>query len=936
VRDFKSFYDQSPFGVFRADASGAATQCNHACRQTSGLSAEAFLGHGWIDAIHSDDRGRVLREWRNACAGDRPLDVSCRLLRPDGSRRYVRVRSHPLGTEDAVPGEYLGVLVDMTEQVLAERRLRRNNELLSGVLENIPCGISVVDADGSLILDNQKFRLLLQLPDDAAEAAITDFGTLSAGAGAESVGSYPDTAARWTPDSAFDPAPRVREEAQPDGRVLEVRDAPMPTGGTVTTYNDITQHKQIIETLQHAKAAAEQAAAAKAAFLATMSHEIRTPMNGVIGMTNILLDTPLTPDQREVVEIIRQSGESLLVVLNDILDYSRIESGQMELEWLPLSLKEVLDSSLRLLTPKAQENRVTVSVHLDPALPALILGDRTRLQQVLMNLISNAVKFAEGGEVRVSVTDSSTASQRGRGKTTGHVGEITVGIADNGVGIPSDKLDSIFDPFVQGDCSTARRFGGTGLGLAIAKRLVEAMGGAIDIQSELGVGTYVRFSFLAETAVPAVRADSSQEAPLWRKRVLLVSGGRSDARMLVSQLKRWGMEVHSCQSVSDAALKLGHDDRFHLLIAATYLSEKRGMEFVRGLRDQGLNVPVVLLSRARNSNAADPDLCVWSLPRSSTESALYDTLLSALLTVDEAAFPGEQRLPQFDGSLAKASPLRILVAEDNEVNRKVVLRMLAGFGYKADVAHNGAEVIEAVNRRPYNLVLMDIQMPQVDGIEATKFIVQNIPQDRRPSIVAMSASVMREHVEAALAAGATRYIGKPFAPSELRAALEASVPRSPPGAAGTPSAAQPLAAVLSMERVAAHLDCDDTGAFLKDLAASFASTSQELLERISGAIQAGNFVQVRALVHECCGMCAIIGAEKLLQLLMEFSKLAEPRQVSAAAVLVEQCESARKETIDALESVVLQRGVPSSKAAQPAGGPAAPPARRRRSSHERP
>lgn len=895
-------YDDSPFGVFRANPQGVATYANPACREITGLSSGEFLGYGWLDVVHSADRRRVLNAWQEACAAGRALDISYRIVWPDGMRRHVRLRSRPPGPGGTTTGDYIAMVIDMTEQVVAERRLRRNNELLSAVLANIPCGVTVFDADGSLVLDNQKFRSLLSLPEDAGESVISDFGTLVPAAKGNSGQSYPDTNPTWAPGSNFDPAARMREEVQPDGRVLEVRDAPMPTGGIVTTYTDITQHKSVIETLQQAKAAAEQAAAAKEAFLATMSHEIRTPMNGVIGMTNILLETWLTPDQLEIVEVIRQSGESLLVVLNDILDYSKIESGQMELEWLPMRLQEVVDNSVCLVAPKAQEKDVALEVEVDAAIPPLILGDRTRLQQVLVNLISNAVKFTEKGRVRVTLKGAADASRRERGRGTGDMCKIIVCVEDTGIGVAADKLDSIFEPFVQGDSSTARRYGGTGLGLAIAKRLVEAMGGSIRMRSKPGVGTEIRFSFIAETAVPRSRAATSAHAPLWKRRVLLVRGRRSDAGVLVTQLRRWGMEVDSCHSPNEAASMLADGERFDLIAAATHhLNDTHGLAFVRGLRDRGMTVPVVLLSRAKDVKIADAALSAWVIPRSSTESELYDTLVTAVHCSGEF-FLDDQPKSVFDESLAQIAPLRILVAEDNEINRKVILRMLAGFGYTAEVAHNGAEVIDAVKRRDYDLVFMDIQMPLVDGIEATRFIIQDASAKRRPRIVAMSANVMRGHVEAALTAGADQYIAKPFSASELRASLEQSSHRIQPRAQRKAAMQQSPSGLLSLERVRCHLQGDETGKFLRELTATFAATSQELLSRLAVAVRAKDTLEIRAIVHEYSGMCAVIGAERLTQLLLDLQKVARAGSMKGAALCVEQCQAVQRETIAALEA----------------------------------
>ncbi|MBK6006591.1 response regulator [Ramlibacter ginsenosidimutans] len=911
MSEFEKYYDDSPFGVLCADCDGHARYANSACGEITGVAPEQLHGLGWLEAIHSADRRRVLTEWRKATRAVLKLDVPCRVLRPDGSQRFIRIRGRPLSERSESSG-YLGLIVDNTEQVLAERRLRRNNELLCAVLENIPSGITVFDADGRLILDNEKARSLLRLPETPDSGAITDFGTLALDPGLQRT-PHVETGWGWAPETGEASPPRVRQEIQPDGRALEVRDVPMPTGGLVTTYTDITEHKQSIEKLQQAKAAAEQANAAKTAFLAAMSHEIRTPMNGVIGMINILLDTELSRDQREIVDVIRQSGESLLVVLNDILDYSKIESGQMQLEWLPLRLRELVDNCLRLMSQKAGERGVEMSVEVDPTIPSLILGDRIRLQQVLMNLVSNAVKFTEGGQVRVTLTNASGASGARPSGDTGDVCEIRACIRDNGIGIPSDKLQAIFDPFVQADSSTARRFGGTGLGLAIAKRLVQAMGGQISVESELGKGTMVCFSFLAEAAVPSGRAVTSDEPPLWNKRVLLVTERRADVGVLMMQLRRWGMDVQLCAHMADANERLAGGEYFDLLLAAMHMTESKWLGFVRDQRGRGVAVPAVLLSRTKAAVSGDPGLGAWMLARSSTEAALYDTLVDAIQSNSEDRFAPLQPKPQFDSTLGQVAPLRILVAEDNEINRKVALRMLAGFGYEADVAHNGAQVIAAVQERSYDLVLMDIEMPEVDGLEATKYIVRNIPAPRRPRIVAMSANVMREHVDAALAAGADQYIAKPFAPSELRAALDVSVRRP---VDTDPVGLPPASNTLSADHLRCHIDGDPSGAFLKELSRDFASVSAELQSRLSAAAEADDVAKIRSIVHEYAGMCGVVGAEMLMKRLLQLQAAVKAGGTEGAALLVQECATLQKESVSAFEAAVRLQAERSRTAAR--------------------
>jgi CheY-like chemotaxis protein/two-component sensor histidine kinase/HPt (histidine-containing phosphotransfer) domain-containing protein len=638
-------------------------------------------------------------------------------------------------------------------------------------------------------------------------------------------------------------------------------------------------------------------------------------------MINVLLDTQLSPDQREIVDVIRQSGESLLVVLNDILDYSKIESGQMQLEWLPLRLREVVDNCLRLLSQKASERGVEMSVEVDPTIPPLILGDRIRLQQVVMNLVSNAVKFTEGGHVRVTLTNASYGAGGAPSGDTGDVCEIQVCIRDNGIGIPADKLQAIFDPFVQADSSTARRFGGTGLGLAIAKRLVQAMGGQISVESELGKGTMVCFTFLAEAAVPSGRAVTSDEPPLWNKRVLLVTAGRADVGVLTMQLRRWGMDIHVCSGMAEVNERLAGGEHFDLLLAAMHMTEAKWLAFVREQRGRGVAVPGVLLSRTKPSSLRDPGLRAWMVARSSTEAALYDTLVDAIESNRHDGFAAVQAKPQFDSTLGQAAPLRILVAEDNEINRKVALRMLAAFGYEADVAHNGAQVIAAVKERGYDLVLMDIEMPEVDGLEATKYIAGSIPAPQRPRIVAMSANAMREQIDAALAAGADHYIAKPFAPAELRAALEASAKRAAAMPAASPRRSPD---VLSADRLRCHIDGDPSGAFLKELTRDFASLSADLQSRLAAAVDADDVVTVRSIVHEYAGMCAVVGAEKLLKLILELQALVKSGSTEGAAPLVQQCETVQKESVAAFEAAVRAHAKRGRGAAHPPERPGVP------------
>ena len=891
VIPFQALVNHSPFAIFHTDDAGAATYSSDAWLEMLGLTSDESLGFGWYSVIHPLDHERVLQSWRESIAHRAKVDVLFRIRRADGTRRHVRAIARPLPTDSGASG-YVAVALDISDQVRAERRLRRNNLLLSAVLKSIPCGVSVFDAAGKLVLDNQQFRSLIA---ESGDAGSSDFSPLALQDALSQEFAQIDTdiAEGFEEDLG---APLVRQETQPDGRVLEVRQASMPAGGTVTTYTDVSQHMQVLQSLREAKVAAEQATDAKAAFLATMSHEIRTPMNGVIGMANLLLNTPLDAEQRELAEIIQHSGESLLVVLNDILDYSKIESGHMELEWTPLRFSEVLDNSIQLLQVKAQENDVALSYHVDAMVPGLIYGDRTRLQQVLVNLLSNAVKFTSHGEVKVFVDKGVSPAPKQSGEATGDMCLITVRVEDTGTGIPTDTIDRLFEPFVQADSSTARRFGGTGLGLAIARRLVAAMGGSIEIESEVGVGTCVRFSFLAESATPKTDLAVQASATLWGKRALLLVGRRTDYRMLGLQMKRWGMAHDACTSPSAALAMLAGGERFHVIICQAALHTS---EFALQIRKLHPKVPVVLLASAKHPDPALADSVAAVLNPSAGESVLYETLLGTMQETDRLNVSGQAPSSQFDASLAGRIPLRILLAEDNEINCKVALRMLRNFGYEADVARDGLEAIKAVGRQRYDLVLMDIQMPGMNGLEATRFIADNLAPGLRPRIVAMSANVMREEIDAALAAGAADYIGKPFSVSRLRIALEQAASNPAPSGSGEePERSPPRGSVVAYEKLDVHLESGIE--YLQELVASFDDAAWVLMEKMRNGISSNTLAAVKAAGHDLTGMAGIMGADRLMHAGLNLQKAAREGDFAKAAELVERCEPQIRETVAAL------------------------------------
>ena len=603
--------------------------------------------------------------------------------------------------------------------------------------------------------------------------------------------------------------------------------------------------------MRDARDLAERVARARSAFLANMSHEIRTPMNAVLGFVELILDTELTQEQRRALELVRSSSEALLMILNDILDYSKIEAEHLELESIPFDVSKVVHATASLLAVRAREKHLELLAEVGADVPRVVRGDPTRLRQVLMNLIGNAIKFTEQGEVVVSV--SAAASD---GSTT-----LRFAVRDTGIGIAPEHIGSVFREFTQADSTTTRRYGGTGLGLAISQRLVQLMGGNLTVNSELGRGSEFAFA----VTLPVEGASPTRGiglAALGGRRMLIVDDNQTNRRILREMLAAEGINVDEASTAAEGLAALRRA-RYDIAILDVQMPDMDGFQLATAVRGEKKIARTNLLMLTSAGQRGDGERCrELGIRGYLTKPISRSDLLEALGTV-LAGSPDEtgsaEVITRHTIAESRAS-LRVLLAEDNPVNQQVAVAILVKRGHEVHVASNGREALHAVEERDYDVVLMDIQMPEMDGFEATHAI-RALPKGKDLPIIGLTAHALSGERERCLSHGMTDYLAKPFKAHELFALVEGSGDRRAPPAAPLPAAAPPV----DLEGFRNTLREAGAEQALYSIIDTFVRQAPDRLAALAGAVASGTGVQIAQAAHAYRGAAATIGARELAE-----------------------------------------------------------------------
>ena len=770
---YSSLVETLPQGIVRKDLEGRFTFANSRACQTMGAKLEDIIGKTDADFLPPDLAATRQAADRRVTSSGETYEVVEPHPAPDGMR-YVQVIKTPIHDAAGHTIGIQGISWDVTERKKLEEQLHQERELLRALLETCPDSIYFKDSESRFLKISKSSALSLGLTDPATAVGKTDADFF----GAEHAHAWLEEERRIMRTGEPMISGLEREQWQ-DGSERWVTTTKLPlhdeTGAIVGTFGvtrDVTDLKRAEEQLAVARDVALESARLKSEFLANMSHEIRTPLNGIVGMSGLLLDTALDSEQQDFADTIRVSADLLLGIVNDILDFSKIEAGKMTIESIDFDLEQVIEETADLMAEAAQSKGIELAAWLPPHAPRLLRGDPGRIRQILGNLVSNAVKFTERGEVVVQV---------GLERETASEAVIRFQVRDTGIGIPVEAQARLFNAFTQADGSTTRRYGGTGLGLAICRQLVTLMGGEIGFDSVPGRGSTFWFTLTLEKQTSAAAVGAREPVSLETARVLIVDDNETNRQILNHQVLAWKMRGGNASSGPEALVALyravAADDPYRIVILDMQMPDMDGLSVARAIRaDPKLHDARIVILTSLGYHPNDLELrrigVSAYLTKPVKQSRLLDTLAVAMSEPPETV----ETVPKSTPAVApRRQALRILLAEDNAVNQKVGLRQLSKLGYAADSVGDGEEVLAAIRRTHYEVILMDCQMPEMDGYEATRRIraweAAN-PGSPRHYIIALTAHTLTGDRDKCLEAGMDDYLSKPTRLEELATVLE--------------------------------------------------------------------------------------------------------------------------------------------------------------------
>jgi len=910
-RQYRAMFEENGAMMLLVDPSrGTIVEANAAACAFYGSVSSALLAGG-LETIAGDSQAVLAAKLDAAQEGERCFELPLRLA--SGEIREVEVHSVPLDVRGR--RTLYWIMHDITERRRSEEQLKRSEARFSAVVNNARDAIFIKDRERRYLLANPAMCALVGFSESQMlgknDEDLFDTGMAT---------HIEDVDAKVLEGAEIEEeVSRTLLGADRGLHIVKVplRDQHGNTVGICGIARDITEKQKAMTELALANErleatvaranqmaeAAERASRVKSEFVANMSHEIRTPMNGVIGMTGLLLDTDLSPEQRDYAQNIRGSGEALLTIINDILDFSKIESGRLLLETVDFNLRTIIEETADLLAPQAHGKKIELTCMIPPDLPESLNGDPGRLRQVVTNLLSNAIKFTVEGEVvvEVSLLDETSDSIR-----------LRLSVRDTGIGIPEDKRASIFESFTQAEAGTTRRYGGTGLGLTISRQLVRLMGGEIGVASEVGEGSTFWVELRLVKGVPRALG-GRHPSSLHGMRALIVDDNSTNRRVLRGQLSAWGMLIEEAADGREALEMLhrvGSTDPIGVIVMDLQMPGMDGIETTRAVKDNPAlrQIPIILLSSAGALGSPDEmrekGFSAWA-----TKPVRQSQLLNALVTVFGWPAAEDRRLSSRGAPSApdiSLKGMRVLVAEDNTVNQKVALRILEKMECRADAVANGAEAVAVIEKVPYHAILMDCHMPEMDGYEATAEIRRRESgTERRIPIIAMTANAMEGDRDRCLAAGMDDYIPKPVRPEELRATLLRWFKGEAPVAMLGPTKAPEAPPALDLGRLR-ETSGGDAEFEREVLAEHEASLPQRISDMISG-LDSGDSARLRFAAHGMKGSSLTIGAAALGDLSGRIEALAAGGDLEGARPLIPALEREAERFRKAIKDLAVDR-----------------------------